>query len=127
MTRPAIVSGGIAIALALVVYVLSVGPATVLARKGVIGQTLFAKTYLPLEVSAHRCRPLDLFLQWYTDKWGPPAAQQLSDSTSFLAAPATTQRPAVSSAGIPNAPMPLPRGLRPAAEPMNAGTGNAGP
>jgi hypothetical protein len=106
-----------AIVLALAIYVLSIGPAIRLALTGVIGESFIATTYKPLEFTAQHCRPLDLFLMWYIDKWRPPTAPTLVSPELLLSPPAIPQ-PALSSPTIPSAP--LPKGLRPADEPLNA-------
>jgi len=121
MTRPVIVSVALSIGLAIVVYVLSVGPAIKLAHRSVVSHSFIAMTYSPLEWSAHHCRPLDLFLQWYTDKWEPSFASPSLSEQQFLAVPAGVPQPVVSAAGIPNAPMPTPHGLRSANGALNAG------
>jgi hypothetical protein len=103
-SRPAAVAVTVIIGLVVVMYVLSVGPALWLAGKGVIGNSTIATTYGPLTQAAHCCRPLDLFLQWYSSKW----RQQAPFVPAVQVAPI---RPVVATPGIPSAP--LPTSLRP--------------
>jgi hypothetical protein len=77
-------SGGVAIALATLVflllaapllYVASVGPAILLAENGIISDeenspaTMF---YLPIAIASENCEPFSKALNWYVEFWESP-------------------------------------------------------
>jgi hypothetical protein len=57
--------------LALVIYVLSIGPAIRLAAPKPRSQQAFLVVYAPLSFVADYCPPIRSFLQWYVDLWMP--------------------------------------------------------
>jgi hypothetical protein len=55
--------------IALVLYVLSVGPAARLAAPTPKTKPVFRAVYAPLRLVAGRCRPVRSFFQWYINLW----------------------------------------------------------
>jgi len=69
----------VALILAPVLYVLSVGPAFVLADKRVIDEGLLRWTYQPVFIAAHACK-VQPWLERYVDWWsGPDPFRTYSD------------------------------------------------
>jgi hypothetical protein len=60
------------IVLALVVYVLSVGPAVRLAVRMPASKQGFLRIYAPLSFVANHCPPVKSFFEWYVGLWMPP-------------------------------------------------------
>jgi hypothetical protein len=55
--------------LAILIYVLSVGPAARLASPAPKSKPVFRAVYAPLRLVADHCRPARSFLAWYINLW----------------------------------------------------------
>jgi len=52
-----------------IVYVLSIGPAWWLYRRGYLSDSA-AIVYAPLRLLGNNCKPIEDALRWYIDLWG---------------------------------------------------------
>ncbi len=100
MTRAVIV----AVLVLVSVYMLSVGPAVWLQTRGYIGAGRLQTIYQPVVAVANTCQPLNNALHWYLTLFAPALPRP----------PVSAMPPAPAASSATAAPMPTPRGLRPA-------------